>query len=171
MPWEPIGTTRETKVSASMCRFVIDRSLEPRLMRTLQSIGCHGNDVFMHNDRNRNDKAAAAMAEDHQILFTHDRRFLSESRCLPNPCTGVVVLPAGSDDALLEALISALSAMLEGKEWREKPKIIVGHDGRITTTIRNRNTGVQEATQYKLRINGPTLVWVSGKRSPPQNSR
>ena len=63
---------------------------------------------------------------------------------------------------LIKALLCALSAVCE-RGLSDGVKIVVTEDGRLSLTRRNCRTGLSETTLYKLRKNGPPLIWSEAK--------
>jgi hypothetical protein len=158
MPWQPIGASEE-RMKTSLetflkgCQFFVDDTLKPKLMPILQRLGCDA------------DRAAW---RDHRIVFTLNRTlFFKDHKGSGNEGAGVVVLPISSDDSLVKALIRGLSLFLEDWNLREGIKIVVAENGRLT--IRCHDEGEQRAAHYKLRTNGPPLIWKADKRCPSSN--
>jgi hypothetical protein len=68
---------------------------------------------------------------------------------------------------VIKALLCALSAVCEGQDLSEGVKIVITEDGRLSLTRRNCRTGLSETTLYKLRKNGPPLMWSEAKSTVP----
>ena len=170
MPWQTITVNNEeagafAKSLPTVSGFLIDGNLGPGLAPALRRLGYNATDVFALKLTSRSDVIAAACRE-HRILLTQDRDFLDDCRFPPYRNSGIVVLPGNNDDALMRALIYALSLVAKGRELSDGVKIVVGENGRLTLTSRNHATGAQERTHYKLRLAGPPLIWHPTRRSP-----
>jgi hypothetical protein len=101
----------------------------------------------------------AIARRERRILLTHDRGFLDDRTFSETPA--IVVLPVRNHHSLTKALVYALS--LVGRS--EGAKVIVHENGRFAVTRRNADTGEHETAYYKLRKDGPPLIWASGKSS------
>ena len=165
MPWQTITISNEEagafiKSFPKASRFLIDENLGPELAPALRRLGYNATDVFALRLTSRNDEdVIAAASREHRILLTQDRDFLDDHRFPPNRNPGIVVLPANNDDALMSALVYALSLVAKGRDLWDGVKIVVGENGRLTVTSHNHATGAQERTHYKLRMAGPPLIW------------
>jgi len=149
------------KASPKASRFLVDENLGPELAPTLRGLGCNATDLLDLKLCGRSDEEVfAAAGKERRILLTQDRDFLDDRRFPPNRNAGVVVLPGGNNDALINALVYALSLVRKSGELWEGAKMIVREDGRVTVTARNQDTGALETTHYKLRVAGPPLVWI-----------
>ena len=118
------------------------------------------------NGRSDEDVFAAAWRE-RRILLTQDRDFLDDRRFPPNRNAGIVVLLGGHDEALVSALIYALSVVGKGRELWEGAKLVVHEGGRLTVTDLNHATGARDTSHYKLRMAGLPLVWRAKKPKLP----
>jgi len=75
--------------------------------------------------------------------------------------------PVNDTTPIIKALVCALSAVCEGRDLSEGVKIVITEDGRVSLTRRNCQTGLPETTFYKLRKNGPPLIWSEAKSTVP----
>src|SRR5262249_18504828 len=166
MTWQPIHISNQEahalmKAFPKASRFLVDENLGPELAPTLCRLGYNAADVFALklNGRGDEDVFAAAWRE-RRILLTQDRDFLDDHRFPPNRNAGIVVLLGGHDEALVSALLYALSVVGKGRKLWEGAKLVVHEGGRLTVTDRNQETGARETTRYKLRMAGPPLIWI-----------
>jgi len=174
MPWQTITISNEEANALmrgfpTVCRFLVDATLGRGFALALRSLGYDATDAFaLKLDRRTNEDVYAAAWKQHRMLLTQNRAFLDERRFPGNCNPGLVVLPPNSNDALVSALMSALSVVVQGRRVLPGVKILVGENGRLTVTSYNRTTGVEERTYYKLRMAGPPLVWhrASSNKSP-----
>jgi len=165
MPWQTITISNDEasgliKGFSSVSRFLVDTTLGPGFASALRRLGYNATDVFSLklDSRTKEDVYAAAVSQE-RILLTQDRSFLDDRRFSLNRNPGIVVLPPNNNDALVSALMTALSLVVKGLSVRDGVKILVGEDGRLTATSYNRATSVEERTHYKLRMAGPPLIW------------
>jgi predicted nuclease of predicted toxin-antitoxin system len=147
---------------SQLYRFLVDQTLSPELAPMLRA---HGHDVMevfaLHSDgRSREDVFAAAWHE-RRILVTQDQTLLDY--CRPDVNPGVVALPATNGHGLTKALVNALSMVQIGGELSAGAKILVTEDGRFTVTHHGDGADLRETIHYKLRKDGPPLIWTSGK--------
>jgi hypothetical protein len=75
--------------------------------------------------------------------------------------------PVNDPAPVIKALLGALSAVCEGQDLSDGVKIVISEDGRFSLTRRNCQTGLPETTFYKLRKNGPPLIWSEAKSTMP----
>src|SRR5262245_14622928 len=165
MPWQTI-TIRNDETGALLrrfqntSRFLVDRNLGPRFASALQKLGYNATDVFALKLASLTQEHVYAAAwRQRRILLTSERDFLDDHKFPPGPNACIVVLPANNNDALMSALMSALSLVVLGRGLRDGVKVLVGENGRLTVTGHNHTTGVSERTHYKLRMAGPPLIW------------
>jgi len=145
-------------------RFMVDEYLGPEVAPTLRNLGYNATDTHTLKLNGRSDEEVFAAAwRERRILLTQDRNFLDDRRFPPNRNAGIVVLLGGHDEALVSALMYALSVVGKGRARWEGAKLVVHEGGRLTVTDLNHATGARDTTHYKLRIAGPPLVW-SGEK-------
>src|SRR5215831_10740857 len=169
MPWQPIDISNQEAIEflkdfPKASHFLVDENLGPELAPTLRNLGYNATDVFALklNGRSDEDVFAAAWSE-RRILLTRDRDFLDDRRFPPHRSAGIVVLLGRHDEALVSALMYALSVVGKGRALWEGAKLVVHEGGRLTVTDLNHATGARDTTHYKLRIAGPPLVWSAEK--------
>ena len=171
MTWQTIDINTKdakafVKAVSKQSRFLIDENINPELALELRNVGYDAIDVFglILNGRSNEDVFAAAWREQ-RILMTQDRDFLDDCRFPPYRNAGIVVLPAVNDDTLTKALVYALSVIRTGPGSWAAAKVLVSQDGTFTVKTRNHDTGVRETAHYKLRKDGPPLVWTAISKS------
>jgi len=176
MPWQTIDISNEEahdlmKAFPRASRFMVDENLGPELAPTLRSLGYNTTDTHTLKLNGRGDEEVFAAAwRERRILLTQDRDFLDDRRFPRHRNPGVVVLPAFNDGALINALVYTLALVRQGREFREKVKMVVCEDGILTVICQNHDTGALETTRYKLRIAGPPLIWI-GEEKPKSLAR
>jgi predicted nuclease of predicted toxin-antitoxin system len=173
MPWQPIGISNQEahdlmKAFPKASRFLVDENLGPELAPTLQNLGYNVTDTRTLKLNGRSDEDVFATAwRERRILLTQDKDFLDDRRFPKHRNPGVVVLPALSEGALINALVYALALVRQGRELWEGVKMVVCGDGILTVICHNHDTGALETTRYKLRMAGPPLMWSAEKPKVP----
>src|SRR5262245_48584280 len=165
MAWQTITISNEqsgalARAFPNASRFLVDTNMGPRFTPALRRLGYNATDVFalQLDGRTKQDVYAAAWGQ-RRILLTQDRDFLDDCKFSPNRNSGIVVLPATNDDALVSALMAALAVVGVGRGLVDGVKVLVGENGRLTVTSYNQVTDLAERTYYKLRMAGPPLIW------------
>src|SRR5215831_10238720 len=113
MPWQPIDISNQEahdfmKAFPKTSRFLVDQNLGPELAPTLRNLGYNATDThsLKLNGRRDEDVFAAAWRK-RRILLTQDRDFLDDRKFPRHRNPGVVVLPALSEGALINAFVYA----------------------------------------------------------------
>jgi predicted nuclease of predicted toxin-antitoxin system len=144
-------------------RFLVDGRLGREQSRLFRELGYDAVDVFMLRLAGVSDEQVfQAACREHWTLVTGSRVFLNDSRFPPEQNAGILLLPR-ANDILTKALLRTLCLLWGGSGFWTGSKIVAGEDGRLTISVRSDRNGAWETKRYKLRVNGPPLIWMGSK--------
>jgi predicted nuclease of predicted toxin-antitoxin system len=167
MAWQAIDTEiQETNRSRApvfaSVRFLIDADLGAHIAPALWKLGYDAIDALALKLKHQSDEDVfAAARRERRILLTRNRAFLDDHRFPVEGNPGICILPA-ANDALTKALANALSIVRNRGELYEGARIVVGGNGRFTICHHHHSCS-GTTIHYKLRKDGPPLIWIPRK--------